>query len=427
MPEKYYESPRWTAEYLDCSMPVTFDTYNKCSGNCLYCFSVFWKSNLMGENQDKGIVNYRKTGVRFVNIANIKSLFSGRESTFSNYIKERKVMQWGGLADQFDMSEYSMGKTLELMKFFDEIDYPLSYSTKFTWWTLDKRYMNLFAKHTHNWHIKFSIINYDKKRSALMENGIPTPEERLRAMGRLSKLGIITTLRLRPFIIGFSNKDNEHIKLIERAGQEGAYSLSTEFMCIEGRADDKLKYRYSKISKVVGYNVYEFYKKMSVAAGYYRLNYEIKEKYIAEMKRACDKAGMKIYVSDAHHKEKCANGSCCGLPPEMNYSRGQFTEALVIAREKGEVRFSDIMKDAEHLLSVLYTNTGASRGMNAVTRCKNLGLSLYQVMRNIWNTPNDFHSPYKHYSGVVIPNGVDSNGDIIYKFNKKKYEDSLNK
>jgi len=136
---------------------------------------------------------------------------------------------------------------------------------------------------------------------------------------------------------------------------------------------------------------------------------------------------MKIYLPDAHHKEKCANGYCCGLPPEMNYSRGQFTEALVIAREKGEVRFSDIMKDAEHLLSVLYTNTGASRGMNAATRCKNLGLSLYQVMRNIWNTPNDFHSPYKHYSGVVIPNGVDSNGDIIYKFNKKKYEDSLNK
>jgi len=39
-------------------------------------------------------------------------------------------MQWGALADQFDQYEKRHGISLELLKFFDEIDYPLSMSSK---------------------------------------------------------------------------------------------------------------------------------------------------------------------------------------------------------------------------------------------------------------------------------------------------------
>ena len=36
-----YNSPRWSNEVADCSMPMTFDTYSNCSYGCLYCFSQF--------------------------------------------------------------------------------------------------------------------------------------------------------------------------------------------------------------------------------------------------------------------------------------------------------------------------------------------------------------------------------------------------
>ena len=42
-----YASPRWTNEILDCSMPMTFDTYSKCSYHCLYCFSFYQKSHTL--------------------------------------------------------------------------------------------------------------------------------------------------------------------------------------------------------------------------------------------------------------------------------------------------------------------------------------------------------------------------------------------
>ena len=34
----YYQSPRWSAEIADCSMPMTFDTYSNCAFGCMYCF-----------------------------------------------------------------------------------------------------------------------------------------------------------------------------------------------------------------------------------------------------------------------------------------------------------------------------------------------------------------------------------------------------
>ena len=53
---------------------------------------------------------------------------------FKEYIKQRRVMQWGGLSDEFDGFERKYGVTLDLLRFFKEIDYPLCFSTKGTWW-----------------------------------------------------------------------------------------------------------------------------------------------------------------------------------------------------------------------------------------------------------------------------------------------------
>lgn len=77
----------------------------------------------------------------------------------------------------------------------------------------------------------------------------------------------------------------------------------------------------------------QFYKKYSCSTGYLRLNRHIKEPFIRNMKNKCEEVGMRFYVSDAHFKELCCNGSCCGLPADWNYSRGQWCEALQIAKK----------------------------------------------------------------------------------------------
>lgn len=196
-----YDSPRWSMEIPDCSMPMTLDTYSKCAYNCLYCFAYFQKSHTVN--------GYIGGEVRSINPAKIVNLFESAmkndrravtktELQYFPYIQNRRIMQWGGLADEFDEWERRHGVTLELLRYFDRIDYPLSFSTKAAWWTKDERYMELFARHTHNWHVKISIITADEDKARRIEKGVPSPQERIEAIRRLASIGIHVTLRLRP-------------------------------------------------------------------------------------------------------------------------------------------------------------------------------------------------------------------------------------
>lgn len=283
-----YKSPRWTNEILDCSMPMTFDTYAKCSYHCLYCFAFFQKSHTsLGYDSKKFTPE-----IRSVNPDKIKNLFNSaladeREKVnkaklqFFPYIQARRIMQWGGLADAFDEWERRFGITLELLKYFDSIDYPLSFSTKAAWWTNDERYMDLFRKHTHNWHVKISIITTDAKKARAIEKGCPPPQKRLEAIKNLAAAGIHVTLRLRPYIIGVSEDWKE---LISQAHEAGADSVTTEFFCMEQRADAELKARYDEMSRVCGFDIYEFYRRNSKQNGYKRLNRGIKAPIIYAMR-----------------------------------------------------------------------------------------------------------------------------------------------
>ena len=423
---KSYTSPRWTGEILDCAMPLTLDTYNKCSFNCLYCFSYFQKSHSMAEK------NYQqRSGLGAVDVNTFERLMDldpklpDSYKQFFPYIEQRKVIQWGGLSDQFDKYEKQEGRTLQLLEIMKKHNYPLSFSTKSVWFTKDDRYMKLFEGQK-NWHIKFSIICLNEKRARVMEKGVTTPLERLDAMERVGQIsGGGTTLRLRPFIIGLTDKDNEHLELIELAKSKGAQSMSTEFFCLERRADDRLLNRYSEMSNILGFDVLEFYKKHSRGSGYSRLNYDIKTKFVYEMKHKCDEVGLRFFISDAHHKEKCETGGCCGLPDNDNYnwSKGQFTQALIIAKEKGTVCWADMEPHLEMFKKFEWAKAFGYNTMGATARAGRKNQTMYDYIREQWNTPNSAKSPYKYFSGVLYPEKLDESKNIIYSYRPKELFD----
>ena len=409
---KYYQSPRWTNEIADCSMPMTFDTYSNCAFGCLYCFAQYQRA--IGNGKE----SYKKKDVAWVNVERVKDMFLHPEKyQFGEYIKQRRVMQWGGMSDQFDGFERKYGKTLELLRFFKEINYPLCFSTKATWWTKDERYMEL-VRGQKNWNFKFSIITLDEEKARAIEKGVPSPTERLQAIERIAKANAGgATLRLRPFVIGVSTPT--YMDLIRQGAERGASALSTEFFCVEQRSPT-LKMYMPTLNALCGFDVMDFYKKYSVTTGYLRLNRKVKEPFIMNMKRVCDEVGMRFYVSDAHFKELCANGSCCGLPPQWNYSRGQFCEALQIAKKNGSVHFSDVKTDIDALLGGF--EYGRAEGFNAQSsekRAHYYGMSMAAYMRWLWNNPQSGQSPYKLFEGILIPSGKDDGGDIIYKYNKQ--------
>lgn len=413
----FYQSPRWSNEIADCSMPMTFDTYSNCAFGCLYCFSQFQRA--IGGAKE----SYLHKVCNSVNPERIKKMFTDPDQyagQFAPYIKARKVMQWGGLSDQFDGFERQRGVTLELLRFFKEINYPLCFSTKSTWWTEDERYMEL-VRGQKNWNFKFSIITLDERKASIIERGVPSPLERLDAIQRIAEADAGgATLRLRPFIIGISTPT--YLDLIREAARRGATALSTEFMCVEQRSPTLREYMPT-FNELCGFDFMEFYRKYSVSSGYLRLNRKVKEPFMRNMKTLCDELGVRFYVSDAHFKELCCNGSCCGLPADWNYSRGQFCEALQLAKKDpdGLVRWGDVKGDIEALHKYQWSKASGYNCNSSEKRAKFLGMTMADYMRWLWNNPQNGQSPYKLFEGALVPAAKDAEGNIIYKYNGAKF------
>ena len=250
-----------------------------------------------------------------------------------------------------------------------------------------------------------------------MEKGCPTSSERLKAIHNLAKNGIHVTLRLRPFIIGLSD---DYKELITRAHEAGADSVTTEFFCMETRADEKLKARYAEISRIVGYDIYEFYKNNSVQNGYKRLNKGIKAPIIAKIREHVHNLGMRFHVSDMYCRECNDAMNCCGVPPEWNNSQtGHIGNAILIAKEKGIVKFSDIAADIYRYLGDF--NMSAATGFNthnSAKRAQYIGKSFADYVHINWNNIKGETSPAKGYGGILVPCGKDENNDVVYCIKK---------
>lgn len=421
-----YGSPRWTGEIADCSLPMTLDTYSNCSFGCVYCFSQYQRG-IGGGAED-----YYAKKVKSINVEKVKRIFSGEDtkSQFYKYVKDKRPIQYGGLSDEFDGFERKYGKTYELLSYLKEIDYPICFSTKGAWEMFDDKYRELF-KGADNWNFKFSIVTLDEKDASKIEVGVPSPQERLKAMAEYNKLSNGgTTLRLRPFIPGVSDKT--YLDLIKEAHKAGATAVTTEFFCLEMRSIKQAKEHYDIISQCAGFDIVDFYRKYSNGTGYLRLNRKVKEPYIKNMKELCDKLGMRFYVSDAHFKECSENCCCCALNKNWDYSRGHFAAALQIAKKTGQVTWDDIEKDM-YFLEVSLKKSALLQSTEQ--RAKFAGMTIKDYLNYLWNNPKLGQSPYKIFEKVLIPNGYDKNGNIIYKYNNNvtfiehdtKKNESINK
>ena len=422
--EGFYGSPRWTYEILDCAMPMTFDSFSNCAHQCLYCFSFFQRA--IGDGAD----DYLHHKVRSVNVEKIKRMFLKPEEfggQFANYIKRRMVLQWGGLSDGFDWYEKKFGTSLELLKFFREIDYPISISTKGVWWVDDPRYREV-VKDAKNMHWKYSIISSIEEHVKKLEPGVPTARARFGALKKLSELGVgATTLRFRPFVLGTSDKCiDEMMTLAEDAG---CYSVTTEFLTWESRASNTSKERLDAMSNTLGYDVWKFYtENSSRASGLLRLNYDLKRPYILEMKESAEKHNLKFFVSDAHHKEDSYHAGCCGLPetgPLSNVNHGQYAHAILLAKQKGFVVWSDIAEEAQEVLGDIPLYAAEGFPSDSVERAKRRYQSMFDYMHDIWNNPKSWQSPNRYFGGALVAGGIDDNGDIIYLYNKPFIEEGV--
>ncbi len=422
--EARYSSPRLSYEVPDCSVPLTFDTYSTCSFACLYCFA--W----MERADNPAITNRRKRGGGFtakVNIEKVKKLFAGKlkdkksQLFYKYFIKPRKVMQWGGLTEPFDVTEEKEGESLKLVKFFKEINYPIRICTKGARVLMKPEYIEAF-KGSKNFIMMWTIITDNDEMSKKIEVGAPLASERFKAMKFYhDELGIPQIIRIRPFVQGLTSDCWR--ELIEKAHDCGAEAISVEWLCVQRMAGVKVRERYQRLSQVLGYDIFEYYKKLSAGAiSYMRLNPKIKEKYVFGMRDLCHKLGMRFAISDPHFKYLNDTLSCCGLSDKMNWVVSPFNLALKIAKEKGIVYWKDVEETIDWASSFRGSEIWIAR--NKMNYRKRKIQNGKEYVRTLWNTVKKVgYCPLLYFAGYLKPVGKDEDGNIIYKPNENFYNE----
>lgn len=432
-----YVSPRISSEVYECGLPLTFDQYSRCSYDCAYCFAKSTKSVNCGARRDGKSCSQYDQPVKCVNPEAVKRLWSpdmtlsanGVGAWMRNLIQRRSPVHWGGLADPFDDSEEVYRVGLELLKFWRALDWPVVFSTKSALFTREPWRSVLVGG---NFRFQQSVIVMDQRKADVVDAGCPSVEERFAAMRVLTKeMGLPATLRLRPIIPGVVSPE-DCCALIERAHECGATGVSTEFFCMEARGLHN-RPRYTAMSNVAGFDLYEFYRRQSPGqCGYMRLNPTVKRAYFEPMAALAKKYGMRFAVSDFVFKHLNTCISCCAVyedseiaqPPDGDghapyINRGTLTWAILRARDVGEVHRWEV---DQYLAWATPRVDGSLQGIMSTNtmRGKHRNQSLADALREQWNNQRNVHSPVRYSYGLLEPAGIDENGDLIYRYRKDK-------
>jgi len=427
-----YRSPRVSSELPDCSLPLTFDSYNTCSLGCIYCFSDAFKSN----NPALRDVDF----IQGVHADKLYKAITGKgtdgwsKAFYEHFYSRRFMIHWGGLADPFCYYErkYKVGK--EILEMLAELKYPTLFSFKGPMYS---KYLDIFEKYKHNKNFAFqvSIVAATDKLSKKIEPGTPTTTERLEALKTLSDMGYWTILRLRPFIIGIT--DHKLDVLLNNALEAGIDGISTEFFAIDSRVNKQMVARYAKIAKLTGVaDILQYHTRLSPSerGGYLRLNRLVKEQYIKQIYKFCLENNVLFACSDPDFKELGMSGSCCGMPekypdnPEMeHWTKNQLTHHLKEARKKyhktGEIHkfyFEEVYGEE----SYLEDNELADENIGCVSRiyAQRVVVTLRHFLLDKWNNLKSPSNPRNYLHGKILPCGLDDNGNMIYKYNPLPYE-----
>lgn len=435
MDEKgHYTGFKMSSEYQDCATPFSLDTANLCFYSCSYCFAYFQKASNPSFKED--------TKVRFTNVKSVIDLFEGKhpENRFYKYfIKNKKILHIGGMADPFCGFEKKYKRGMELIEYLLKSGYPVIMSTKGNFLEYDG-YREMFNKYKDvaNCAIQASIITPNAVDAAKIEVGVPSPEARLQNLKELSAMGYYTILRLRPFIIGVSDKYLG--ELLERMNDCNIHSLSTEFYCMDLRVNEESKTNYKHMSSVCGFDIETYYRELSPTnrGSYLRLNRKVKEKFIKTMYKFCVDNDKHFACSDPDFKELNMSGCCCGLPNDekkwgllTNFFHGQLTNMIRKLRVRynksgGEdkyLKLSDIENHEgnEWLQDTkFWVDSVCGVGMpTSIVKQMNYFLEL----KKVWNNTRSAKCPYNYFQGKIKPSGkLDEDNNIIYEYVPSTYE-----
>lgn len=431
-----YSSPRVTSEFMDCSLPFTFDQYSYCSLGCTYCFSQIQKTNNPSFSSKLHAVNYENL------ISSLKGKpHSARGKTlFEHFFSKRFVLHWGGLADPFCNFERANGIGYRVLEALAKESYPTLICSKGTA-IRQKNFRELLAKYAHqkNFAFQISVVTGSDDVSRKIEIGVPTTSKRLKTLKELGDMGFYTILRLRPFIIGVTDVGLDD--LLYRAKEAGIKAISTEFIALDLRHNKNLLKRYNWIGELMGTkDILQYFKDLSPSerGGYLRLNRLIKEKYIKQIYKFCLENNIYFGTGDPDYKELTMTDiCCCGIPSDCkenaelgNWSRDNLGDHIRRARKAyhldGKIthfKFNEIYNFKRTTFLKSHELSSDHIAVASKTASERAKLTFYEIARASWNNLKSPSNPQNYFHGKLLPFRVDEDDNYVFRYVPSEYEE----
>ena len=432
---KSYGGVRFTADAMDCSLPISIDSHSGCAFNCIYCFA-----NNLQRAPDRNTATLQriiKEG-SFYSEWDIRKLerFLAREnkdvqSKAMYGLLDRGVpVQLGALGDPFDDLEEHSGWAKQAIPLFIKYGVPVRVGTKGGKLLQKPEYLRLFEKSPDQFWFAFSIITNSDKLIERIDINAPNTTARLKAMKALTDIGCNASIRFRPFIPGVSDaykgEPEAWRTLITRSKDAGARAISFEYIFLDAVPTPRQIEMNKLLYKVIGNPSFgEMWNAMSnKSETCRRANRNFKYEQTKLVRDHVHSLGMTFGISDPHFKEWNDTGSCCGMPDEghawfSKWSRRQMTEVIVQARKAYEAgierlfNYDDWAPAWAHQVPIsamiAMGNWHNSRRKKDVT--------FGDHMRLKWNNPKHPRGPYQYFQTVLFPIGTDAKtGDLVYKY-----------
>lgn len=388
-----------TSQVPFCSVPLRLDVFDKCQFSCSYCFA----KARGGSRGNNALTAVSASALK----SRFKRVFSNQlASALDEMLLKRVPIQLGGMTDPFSQIEAKSGIALEVLNVLADFDYPTLISTKSVR-LASKEY--LAALKRGNFYVRVSFTGAPDTLIKSLEKNVPTINQRLELVQKLSEFNIPTSGRIQPLIL---DADADAINLIHSLGKRGARHISVEYLkwpvesgvhqnMLLGRDLPEMQQRYIDAgARLVGRE--------------YVLPAEIKLPTLLRLREAARLFNMEFGFADNDLLHLNQFNSCCNAGDLFLRNAHYYDFNILSAVKRGLLKEKIIFSD---ITSSWKPNKSINNYLNSSSRPKiklNDELSQWEnYLKDKWNSSSARGGPASFW-GCVSTNKKDEDGNIIF-------------
>ncbi|MCX8208774.1 MAG: radical SAM protein [Sulfolobales archaeon] len=274
----------WRSPMCTCPRKYVLHPYTGCGHGCLYCYASSYIRNFFNPRPKKSLGR-----------ALVKDLGKLPLGT---------VIEMSTSSDPYTPPEMDLRISREAIREILERGFRLLITTKST---LVLRDLDILARYRDKVAVAITITTLDSGVASVLEPGAPHPEERLRAVRKLSEAGVPTLVRLDPIVPYVNDEYSLVAKLVDRAVSAGALQITSS--TYKARADS-LK-RLLNAFPHVSSKIVEAYRAGERIGGYLYLDRDRRLEYMKMVRELTLRAGAAFNTCREGFAELASRGFSC--------------------------------------------------------------------------------------------------------------------